>query len=117
MRRANGFTLVEMLVALSLLAVVGLALANFQTLQLRGSSRIADAALASIEADNRAADLLLARTAPAVGEMRGTVVQAGRTLAWRVVTGAGPSGLLRSDVVVAAGSVPLARRTVLRARG
>jgi type II secretion system protein I len=118
-----GFTLVEMLVAMLLLSLVGLTLARFQTFQLSSTASLAASATARLEADNMAVDLIVAPAAPAAPE-RGTSVNAGRTLHWRVTPGPSPDPALFPDLVaieVAVGlseaGPPLATRTVLRGRG
>lgn len=115
----NGFTLVEMLVAMLLLSLVGLALVQFQTFQLSGTERLSAAALARLEADNLVVDLLSAREAPRQ-PLSGTSTNGGRTLAWQV-TPARPADprlatLVQLEVAVLAddGQTVLARRTLVR---
>lgn len=115
----EGFTLVEVLVAMLLLALVGVALVAFQSGQLAGAHRLSVAALARLEADNLAVDLLVGRTAP-VEPVSGTRENGGRTLHWRVVPAPAPEArlptfvLLRIEVAAAEDGPPLATRTVLR---
>ncbi|MFN3592157.1 MAG: type II secretion system protein [Thermaurantiacus sp.] len=115
----NGFTLVEMLVAMLLLSLVGLALAQFQTFQLSGTQRLSAAALARLEADNLVVDLLSAREAPRV-PLSGSSSNGGRTLAWQVTPTrpADPrlASLVQLDLAVMAeeGGPVLARRTLVR---
>lgn len=111
-----GFTLVEMLVALALLSMVGLALGRFQTLQLGMGAALATAAVADVVADNRAVDLLLADAPPAAGAATRRVVNGGSD--WLVTTRATPiadPAMMRIDIGVAtiSGRV-LARRTLLK---
>lgn len=119
---ANGFTLVEMLVAMMLLGLVGLALVRFQTFQIAGSGTLALAAAARLEADNRVVDLLAARHAP-TGAMEGVSNNVGRQWYWRAVPGPSPDPLLMPNaasitITVAAepGGPPLATRHILRSR-
>ncbi|MFN7174238.1 MAG: type II secretion system protein [Thermaurantiacus tibetensis] len=123
-RRAGtaGFTLVEVLVALSLVAVAGLALVEFQGIQLRSASALTATTLARIEADNQAIRLLLAPAAPA-GPTASPSVNGG--IPFRVETVPGPSpspeafpGLVTLDIRVspAEGGPVLARREVIRPR-
>jgi type II secretion system protein I len=115
----NGFTLVEMLVAMLLLSLVGLALVQFQTFQLSGTQRLSAAALARLEADNLVVDLLSAPDAPRE-PLSGRSSNGGRTLAWQV-TPTRPedprlSTLVQLDVTVMAEdeATVLARRTLVR---
>lgn len=117
-QREAGFTLVEMLVALALLSMVGLALVQFQTVQLGASARLSSATLAGIEADNRMVDLLLAKTAPAAATSTTVTQNGGRP--WRVAQAVlpGPTETsARIDVAVSDESgVVLASRTLTRPR-
>ncbi|MCS6987419.1 MAG: type II secretion system protein GspI [Sphingomonadaceae bacterium] len=65
-----GFTLVEVLVALALVALVGLALVGVQTGQAASALRLKAHQLAAIEADNQAVELLLAPSVPAARLIR-----------------------------------------------
>ncbi len=117
--REAGFTLVEMLVAMLLLALAGVALLVFQSGQLAGAARLSLAALARLEADNLAVDLLVGQSAP-VEPVSGTTRNGGQTLYWRVTPAPPPDPrlatlvMLRIEVAAAENGAPLARRTVLR---
>lgn len=120
--KEGGFTLVEVLVALSILAMVGLALVAFQSFQAAGTVRLKAEALAEIEADNRAIDLLLQPAAPA-GPTSGTNANGGVPLTFEIVPGPSPlpdgfPGLVTFDIRVRAtadGPV-MARRQIVRPR-
>jgi len=120
MRSEAGFTLVEMLVALLLLSLVGLSLAQFQTFQLGSASRIATATAARLEADNRAIDILVAASAP-TATLSGSSPNAGGTWHWTATPGGSPDPvalpqLVRIDIAVSAtpGGPPLATRQIVR---
>jgi general secretion pathway protein I len=115
----NGFTLVEMLVAMLLLSLVGLALVQFQTFQLAGTQRLSATALARLEADNLVVDLLSARNAPRE-PVSGVSGNGGRSFVWQV-TASRPEDprlatLVQLEVAVMAeeGGQVLARRTLVR---
>jgi type II secretion system protein I len=115
-----GFTLVEMLVALLLLALVGLTLVRFQTFQLAGAGAVQMQAAAQLEADNRAIALAVQPEVPTVASA-GTSENAGRTWYWRVATAPPPDpasmpDLVRLDLSIAtsADGPPIATRTLLR---
>ncbi|MFA7440041.1 MAG: type II secretion system minor pseudopilin GspI [Sphingomonadaceae bacterium] len=122
MYAARGFTLVEVLVALLLLGLVGLTLLRFQTLQINAASRLGLAAIARLEADNRAVDLLAASDVPE-SELQGVSQNAGRQWHWRAVPGPSPDpqnvpGLATVTISVAAAAdqPPLATRQILKRR-
>ncbi len=118
-----GFTIVEMLVAMLLLALVGLTLVRFQTLQLAGTSQLATTSLARLEADNRAVAFAATIDAPA-GPMRGTSDNGGLRFHWTATPApaAGDSPLLqdmvRIDISVALSEngAPVATRSLVRPR-
>lgn len=118
----HGFTLVEMLVALLLLGLVGLTLVRFQTFQIAGSGRLALAAAARLEADNRVVDFMAARDVP-TGPMEGVSNNVGRQWYWRATPGPSPDPLAMPQaaslvITVAAepGGIALATRHIVRSR-
>lgn len=122
MKDEAGFALIEMLVAMVLLSLVGLTLARFQTFQLAGTSNIALAATARLEADNRAIDILAAQAAPQTIES-GTSANAGVDWYWTATPGPSPDQILMPNMVSVEISVsatpngpPIARRQLLRPR-
>lgn len=121
-RGTRGFTLVEVLVALSLVALAGLALVELQSLQVRSSAALTAATLARIEADNQAIRFLLAPAAPA-GTVSGETVNGGVPLRWQATAGPSPlperfPDLVTLDIRVSAasGGAPLATRQIVRPR-
>ncbi|WP_448585950.1 type II secretion system protein [Thermaurantiacus sp.] len=121
--REAGFTLVEVLVALVLLALVGITLAEFQTMQASGTVRLQRLSLARIEADNRAIAWLLAAAAP-TGPVRGETVNGGLPFRWEVTPGPSPDPEAFPELVTVTIAVRaeadgpvLAQREILRPRG
>jgi general secretion pathway protein I len=99
--RQNGFTLVEVLVAIAVLGLAVLALVRLGAANATTLVRAETAMLADIVAENAVVEALTQPLPPSLGEARQTVVNAGQT--WTVVTRvaeAGERGLLRIDVSV-----------------
>ncbi len=110
----HGFTLLEMLVALSVLSIAALALVRLDAFTLRGAADLSASTTAGIVAANRAVDLLTDPRAPAIGTAQASVANGG--VQWRVTSRtaatADPS-LLRIDIAVS-GSGGRAALTVIR---
>lgn len=99
--RAKGFTLLEMLVALSILSLAALALVRLDAFTARSSAALADKTLAQITADNHAITLLTDPSPPTIGSHSSSVTNGGK--AWRIVTRIAPTAdpsLLRIDIRV-----------------
>lgn len=118
----RGFTIVEMLVAMLLMALVGLTLVRFQTFQLAGTGQLATAAMARIEADNRAVEYATMPAAPEAPQA-GQSVNGGIVLFWTATPAPPPEGDLFADMVAISiavaleeGGPPVATRALLRPR-
>lgn len=81
--RGAGFTLLEMLVALAILALAGIALLRLDALSLHAAADLDARQIATITARNLALERLTDPNPPALGSTEGMVVNAGRTLRWR----------------------------------
>lgn len=113
--RASGFTLLEMLVALSILSLAALALVRLDAFTARSSAALADKTLAQIVADNLAIALITDPAPPTIGNSSSTVTNGGRTwrIATRVAATADPA-LLRIDIRVEGSGGQSARLTTIR---
>ncbi len=91
-RRAarNGFTLVEMLVALSIFSLAALALLRLGGATLSTSGALQEQALAQIVARNIAVETLSDPRPPAFGEESGQLVNGGRRWTWARRTARSP---------------------------
>lgn len=92
---ARGFTLVEVLVALAILAVA-LAAASRTAIAMTDSSReLRERLLANWVAQNRLAELQARRAWPALGTREGEAEQAGLALTWREAVNGTPNTAFR----------------------
>jgi general secretion pathway protein I len=82
--RSAGFTLIEILVALAVVAVALAAGTQASSALMRTAARQSDQWLAQLCAENELIRLRLQRQLPGVGESTGECQQAGRTLRLRV---------------------------------
>lgn len=105
MRRLRAFTLVEVLVALTLLAVALAAGMRALAQAADGAGTLKARTLALWVAQNRLAQLQLEPAA--AGSARGEAVQAGARFVWEVRAGATPNPAFRRlDITVAAADAP-----------
>jgi general secretion pathway protein I len=107
LERRRGFTLVEVLVALAILAVA--LAAGFRSVAQSADSATALKArtLALWVAQNRLAAAQLERPAPAVGERTGIEAQAGAAFSWREIVSGTPNPAFRKvEISVADPSTP-----------
>ena len=97
----NGFTLLEMLVALSIVSIAALTLVRLDAYAVRTAGDLDDTTLAGIVAQNRAVELWTDPTPPTIGNSAVGVFNAGRN--WRVeqrVAKTADDSLLRIDLLV-----------------
>jgi general secretion pathway protein I len=115
MKRSSGFTLVEMLVALAVVAVALTAGMRALAQSADGAGTLKARTLALWVAQNRLAAAELAREVPPTGQRSGEATQAGIAFVWRENVGGTPNPAFRRvDVEVAEASQPdyvLARLT------
>lgn len=112
----NGFTLVEMLVALAVFSLAAMALLNLSGESTRSAQRVETRTLGGMVAENVAVE---AAVAPALGEgeSAGTSDLGGRRWQWtRAVTATADPDLLRIDVRVRDDEGQAADRTLFRRR-
>ena len=94
-RRAGGFTLIEGLVALAILAVALAAASRASMMMADSSAELRQRMLASWVAQNRLAELQARRAWPDVGTREGEAEQAGLLLRWRETVSATPNQAFR----------------------
>lgn len=83
MRRAGGFTLLEVLVALAIFALVAASVLTATARSLQIAARLEDKTLAMWVADNRLTELQLEKQPVANGDEQGEVMLAGRRWQWQ----------------------------------
>jgi general secretion pathway protein I len=93
--RSCGFTLVEVLVALAILAVALAAAARSVALSTDSAIEHKQRVLAGLVAENRLGELVARRAWPGVGVTEGTERQAGVDFRWRAEVIATPHPALR----------------------
>lgn len=111
-----GFTLIEMLVALSVFSLAAMALLNLSGENTRSAARVETRTLGGVVAENLAVE---AATMPVIGEgtSAGQVELAGRRWNWtRAVAATDVAGMLRIDVRVSDAEGQAAERTLFRSR-
>lgn len=110
-RAERGFSLIEVLVALAVLAVAGVALSNAMTTSVRATALSQDIALANLAADNVLALQLAGDGGQALRERGGSYELAGVTYEWRLEIINAAQGLDRVDVIVEREGQEVAQRT------
>lgn len=106
--RARGFTLVEVLVALGIVAIALAAGVRATASLTRNSERQSDQLLAQLCAENALINVRLAQQMPAVGDNTAVCEQAGRSLAIKLAVQPTPNpNFLRVEAQVSDGQARL----------
>ncbi|WP_374467847.1 type II secretion system minor pseudopilin GspI [Phenylobacterium sp.] len=101
-RADQGFTLLEMLVALAVLSLGALALLNLAGENTRQAGAVESRLFAGVVAENRAVEALTAAAPPALGREAGVEAAGGQSWRWvRTVGRTADPAVLRIDVRVA----------------
>ncbi|KQR81310.1 type II secretion system minor pseudopilin GspI [Sphingomonas sp. Leaf343] len=100
--REQGFTLIEIMVALAVFSLAALALVRLESATVRGASIIDEDVAAELVARNVALDALTEAEAPMPGRTSGAETNGGRAWRWtRQVSSVGDARVVRIDVAVA----------------
>lgn len=113
-RHPQGFTLIEMMVALGVFSLAGLALVRLEGATIRSAATLDATMLAQMVARNVAVEALTDARPPT--SSGGNDTNGGRSWQWqRLVAPIGDQGAIRIDVIVAdAQGTTLCRLTVIR---
>lgn len=117
--QANGFTLIEMLVALAIFSLAALALLRLGGATATNSARLADRAIAQTVARNVAVEVLTDPGPPAFGSVGGEAINGGRRWRWTRLTKRSPEARIQQieiHVANADGGPGRASLTVFRRR-
>jgi len=114
--REQGFTLIEMMVALAVFSLAALALIRLEDASFRGAAAVDRSLLAGIVARNVAVDSLTSAKPPALGTTQGEEANGRRNWRWtRTVAPVGDGDrVFRIDVTVADAGGTAGKLTVLR---
>ncbi len=97
----QGFTLIEMMVALAVFSLAALALIRLEGESFRSAATLDRVTMANIVARNVAVDALTDAKPPAIGTAQGVEVNAGRQWRWvRVTSDLGGGRVLKIEVNV-----------------
>lgn len=117
MKRAAGFTLIEVLVALGIVAIALLAGLQATAALTNNAQRQSDVLLAHVCAENELAKVRLSKQMPGVGDTDVACEQAGRSFQVRVTVSPTPNpSFRRVDAQVLDGSYPVLRLSTVVGR-
>jgi general secretion pathway protein I len=91
----NGFTLIEMLVALAIFSLAALALLRLGGATATNSASLSDQAVAQLVARNVAVETLADPLPPAFGASQGDIVNAGRRWRWTRIVSRSPEARIQ----------------------
>jgi len=113
----RGFTLIEVLVALTIVAIALMAGLQATTALTRNALRQSDVLLAHLCAENELVKVRLSRQMPAIGDSTQTCEQAGRSFGVNVVVRPTPNPVFRRvDAQVFDGASPVLRLSTIVGR-
>jgi general secretion pathway protein I len=116
--REEGFTLIEMMVALAVFSLAALALLRLEGATVSTTATLQEQAIAQIVARNIAVEALSDPQPPAFGRSGGEAVNAGRKWRWSRLVGRSPEPRIQQiEIHVTSDRGPEAARLVIFRRG
>ncbi len=113
----NGFTLIEVVVALAVFSLAALALIKLSAFSLRTGGDVIAHELAWQVARNRAVEIISDPAMPALGEIQGSEANGGQNFVWKqVAKQTGDDRFVRVDIVVNGQSGGRAALTIAKQR-
>ncbi len=101
LRRNNGFTLLEVMVALAIFSLAALALIRLQAFSMRSVTNVVAHDMAWQVARNRGAELLSDTATPVLGNTQGSETFGGRVFQWtQTAKKTDDAQIVRIDIVV-----------------
>lgn len=114
---ANGFTLLEMMVALAIFALAALSLMKLQSFTLANAAEVEAKAMAQLTLQNQLAEMLTNPAPLAIGTTEGLVQNGGQDWRWRaVVSPSAEPTVLRIDLSVEAQNGGVGRAAMIATR-
>jgi general secretion pathway protein I len=114
----NGFTLLEIMVALAIFSLAALAMVRLQGYSVRSTANLGDSSMAWQVARNVAVEILSNPAPPTLGETNGEEVNGGQSWRWTATTAkTDDARLVRVDIAVTgAGNAALRKAQLTIAR-
>jgi general secretion pathway protein I len=110
----NGFTLLEVMVALAIFSLAALAMVRLQGYSVRSTANLGDSSMAWQVARNVAVEILSNPAPPTLGQTQGDEVNGGQNWRWTISTEkTDDARLLRIDIAVQGTGMAALRRAQL----
>jgi general secretion pathway protein I len=110
----NGFTLLEIMVALAIFSLAALAMVRLQGYSVRSTANLGDSSMAWQVARNVAVEILSNPAPPTLGETQGDEINGGQNWRWTANTQqTDDARLLRIDIAVQGTGIAALRRANL----
>lgn len=113
-RPCNGFTLLEIMVALAIFSLAALAMVRLQGYSIRSTANLGESSMAWQVARNVAVDILSNPVSPTLGEIGGEELNGGQNWRWTATTSkTDDARLVRVEINVVGTGIAASRRAQL----